>query len=121
MGRDDLEAAEGDGALEEYDDWQRGVIKLARQILADTSDRFVNLPSSYEINEYAIMEAFCYSVEQQAISDRLLDAIRGRVAFRRFKERIHECGIANDWHHFRDTALEEIAKEWCEENQIAYQ
>ena len=66
------------------------------------------------------MERFCLSVEDQAISDELYYAIKGRGAFRRFKDRIHRYGLAEAWYQYLDEALEKIAKRWCEEHQIDY-
>ncbi len=39
----------------------------------------------------------------------LLDKIRGAGAFRRFKNAIHQFGMAQDWYTFRDRVLKEIA------------
>jgi hypothetical protein len=66
------------------------------------------------------MERFCYSVEDEAIRDDLCHAIRGRGAFRYFKEKIHDYGIAENWYRYRDEALREIAIAWCAENGIPY-
>ena len=66
------------------------------------------------------MERFCSEVEDQALRDALLRAIRGRGAFRCFKDVIHERGIAPAWYAFRERALEEIAADWLDANGIAY-
>lgn len=59
-------------------------------------------------------------MEDSEVRDALLRAIRGQGAFRRFKEVIHERGIAEAWYAFRQRALEEIAVEWLEANGVAY-
>ena len=66
------------------------------------------------------MEQFCSSVEDTDIRDELCDAIRGRGAFRRFKDSIQVYGMAEDWYRYRDAALREIAIGWCEEHGIRY-
>ena len=66
------------------------------------------------------MERFCASVEDADIRDELCDAIRGRGAFRRFKDRVHAYGIAEAWYRYRDEALREIAVAWCEEHGMRY-
>lgn len=83
-------------------------------------DDYLPLPTKFDIHEYSIMERFCRSREDDEMRDDLCDAIRGRGAFRRFKDSIHEHGIADDWYKYRDEALREIAIEWCEENGIPY-
>ena len=70
--------------------------------------------------EYSIMERFCLSVDNEDIADDLCDTIRGRGAFRRFKDRIQAYGIAEAWYRYRDAALREIAVAWCEEHGIPY-
>ena len=62
------------------------------------------------------MERFCLSRED----DDLCDAIRGRGAFRRFKDRVQAYGIAEDWYRYRDAALREIAVAWCEAHGLQY-
>jgi len=46
--------------------------------------------------------------------------IKGSGAFRRFKNAIREMGVDEAWYQFKQNALEEIAIEWLEENQIPY-
>ena len=71
------------------------LVNTARSILADDPPRrFVALPSKFDLHEYRIMEMFCLSVEDDRISRDLLQAIRGKGAFGRFKDRINAHGIA---------------------------
>ena len=60
------------------------------------------------------------AVDDDDRRDSLCNAIRGRGAFRYFKDKIHEYGIADDWYQYRDDAIREIAIGWCEENGIRY-
>ena len=48
------------------------------------------------------------------------DAIHGAGAFRTFRSVIRRLGIEDDWFHFRQTAFEDIAKEWLEANDIPF-
>ena len=66
------------------------------------------------------MERFCLSIEDDDMCDDLCNAIRGRGAFRRFKDGIHEYGIADDWYKYRDDTVREIAIDWCEAHGISY-
>jgi hypothetical protein len=66
------------------------------------------------------MRDFCYSVGDEALSDRLLNAIRRRGAFRRFKNMIYTNGIEQDWYDYRDRAFKKIAVSWLESHHIAY-
>ena len=115
---EELRAAENDTPLEDFPEWQHGAIRIARDIVE--TDHYVPLPDRFEIHEYNIMERFCLSVDNDDMRDDLCDAIRGRGAFRRFKDRAQAYGIAEDWYRYRDAALREIAMAWCEEHRIAY-
>jgi len=116
---EEIRAAEDDEPLEDYPDWQRTSIKLAQEMLENEED-FVDLPSQFDVHEYDIMERFCFSVEDEETSRALCSSIKGRGAFRRFKDKIHQFGIAEQWYAYRDQALKEIAVAWCEANEIPY-
>ena len=83
-------------------------------------DDYIELPSQYEIHEWAMMERFSLSIEYERISEELLSAIRGRGAFRRFKDTIHRLKVAEAWYCFRDQAYRQIAIDWCEQHGIEY-
>lgn len=115
---DELSAVEDDLDLSDYPDWQKEMIKKAKEVAE--SDDYLTLPSKYDIHEYKIMEDLCYSIEDQELSDKLLDKIKGRGAFRRFKDAINLMGIEEDWYRLRQDAFEKIAIDWLEEHGIAY-
>ncbi len=115
---EELRAAEHDAPLEDFPEWQHDAIRSARDIVE--TDHYLPLPDRFEIHEYSIMERFCLSVDDEDIRDDLCNAIRGRGAFRYFKDRIHAYGIAEDWYRYRDEALREIAMAWCEAHGITY-
>jgi hypothetical protein len=99
--------------------WQRESLRKAREILG--SEDWLALPSKFEIHEYAIMEEFCRSVDDDNLSEELLKAIRGSGAFRYFKDTIHRHGIQDEWYSYRKTAFEKIAIEWLEAHGIEYE
>src|SRR5262245_53929055 len=80
---------------------------------------FIELPNKYDIHEYAIMERFCLAQDDR-LRERLLDAIRGRGAFRRFRELARERGIEESWYRYRDDALKKIAADFLEAQEIPY-
>ena len=115
---EELRAAEEEHPLDDFPEWQHEAIRIARDIVA--TDHYLQLPDRFEIHEYSIMERFCLSVDDEDMRDDLCDAIRGRGAFRRFKDRMQLYGMAEEWYHYRDAALREIAVAWCEEHGIPY-
>ena len=115
---EEVRAAEDETPLDHFPEWQHDAIRMAKDFL-ESAD-YLPLPTKFDIHEYSIMERFCLSIEDDDIGDDLCNAIRGRGAFRRFKDRIHEYGMADDWYTYRDETLRKIAIEWCEANGISY-
>ena len=90
----------------------------ARDVLAEKD--CIPLPSRFDIDEYRMMVRFADSLDNESHSDELHNALRGRGAFRCFKNTTYRLGIEKDWYAFRGSAYEEIAVKWCEENDIKY-
>jgi hypothetical protein len=116
---EELLTAEEEESSGELPEWQREAMKVAKDVL-ENGENYVELPSKEEINEYRIMEDFCRSVEDRGISEKLSDAIKGRGAFRRFKDNIVRLGIEDGWYKYKKEAFKKIAIEWCEDNDIDY-
>ena len=104
--------------IKDLPEWQSEALPKVREALE--SDDFLLLPGKFEIHEYRIMEHFSLAVEELEVREELLQAIRGRGAFRRFREVIRGREIQDRWYAFRQQALEDIAIGWLETNDIAY-
>jgi hypothetical protein len=100
--------------------WQIPMFEAARRIVEDP-DRYPQLPDKFEVNEYSIMEKFCGSVQDTRIREELLNAIGGKGAFRYFKDIVSRRKLWDAWNAFRNEALREIARDWCEDQKIEYQ
>lgn len=87
----------------------------------ERGDRYVCLPDRYDINEYEIMERFSLGTEHEEHRRRLLNVLKGRKPFRRFKDTINALGIADRYFAFRLEAFREIARRWCVNNGIPYE
>ena len=98
--------------------WQKEVIEKRQEVL--NSEDYLELPSKFEIHEWAIMEKFCHSLKDPEFRNDLLSRIHGSGAFRLFKDAIHQRGVAEEWYRFREKEFEQIAIGWLEANQIAY-
>ena len=114
-------AAESEAPLDDRPKWEQEIIRETAEFLAREDDEDnVPLPTRYEIHEYAIMERFCYTVENRKIADDLFRSIAGKGAFSRFKDTLHRHGIEKNWYAYKDEAYKEIAREWCEENCVSW-
>jgi len=81
-------------------------------------DHYISLPSKYDINDYQIMEDFIQKLPDEQQSNQLAYAIRGRGAFRGFRDLIDELNLTRQWYDFRTKAYEQIARQWCQENSL---
>lgn len=84
----------------------------------DESERFIFLPSSFDINNWQMMQDFIWTLEDTRLQDRLNDAIHRSGAFRNFRDVLDEKGLTDEWYKFRDASYRDIATEWCENNGI---
>ena len=121
VSKEQLRAAEGDAGLEDYPEWEREQIELARKILSDEKgERYILIPVKFVSHEYSAMENFCFSIDDDEISMALLQAINGAGAFNRFNNCIHLHGVDDDWYTDRYNSMKKIVIDWCEENNIEY-
>jgi hypothetical protein len=98
--------------------WQQEALPKIREVLE--AEDYIELPSKFDIHEYAIMANFCCSIDDPRLRGELLNAIRGRGAFSQFKSVIHSRKIQNAWYALKQAALERIAIDWLEDHSIAY-
>ncbi len=116
---EELRAAEDDDPIEDFPEWEQDLVKIAKEIVAETVD-YIPLPSKFDIHEYSIMENFCLSINDAEIRDTLYGLIKGSGAFRRFKDAVYQFGIENKWFNYRNDAFKQIAIDWCNENGIEF-
>ncbi|MCD8122581.1 MAG: UPF0158 family protein [Clostridiales bacterium] len=90
--------------------------------LIETSDnRFYRFPTKFDIHEYSIMEDFVDDLPVGAIRNELMNAIRGRGAFRRFKDGIYYHGIEQQWYDYQADVYKRIAIRWCRDEGLEYE
>ena len=80
--------------------------------------RFIKLPCPQEIHEYEMMEDYIEEIKDDKLQSELYQAIQGRGAFRRFKDKIRYAGVEKEWYEFQNKAYREFALHWCKENNI---
>jgi uncharacterized protein UPF0158 len=97
-------------------DWQKQEAELVIGI--QTTDRYLELPNRFDVNEWNIMHEFCLQIKKVSIRNNLLHAIHGNHPFRRFKDQIANHDLWEEWNRFRRRALVEILRDWSEENSV---
>ena len=115
------QAEEAAGEDEELDlpAWQVPEWALAKRFVCHP-ESFERLPTQYDVHEWEILKNFADSVENPRIARELRDAIHGAGAFRMFKSVVRRHHIDRNWDDFRQKALEQIARDWCEEHHIPW-
>jgi hypothetical protein len=103
---------------EDLAEWLGDEVPRVREILE--SEDWLALPTRFDIHEWAIMDHFARSIEDPELQDELLGAIRGRGAFRYFKDTVHRHEIQQDWYDFKSAALARIAADWLDGHGISY-
>ena len=104
--------------LDDLPGWQQETLPKAREALE--SHRFLVLPGSFEIHAWSIMERFAQGQSGDRQADELLHSLHGRGAFRMFRSAVRRLGLEDDWYRFRESAFEDIAKDWLEAHSMAY-
>ncbi|USK33087.1 UPF0158 family protein [Bacillus sp. F19] len=116
---DDLRAVEDEKPVDHLPEWQQEIIMVANDVV-ENFENYIELPTKYEVNEYEIMEDYCLTVSDRRKQDSLLRAIKGKGAFRRFKDKVIDFGIEDQWYSYRDERFKQIATEWCQNNNVNY-
>jgi hypothetical protein len=112
-------AEEGDeDSLGSVPEWQKEEVEMARAKAADSGERFVDAPDKFDFHEYRHMERFIGTVQDDNAVDQLWRAIKGKGAFRYFKDTAHRLGLLEQWYRYREEAMKEFVVAWAEVNHI---
>jgi len=103
---------------DELPEWLSDEMPRIREVLE--SEDWLPLPTRFDIHEWAIMDGFARSIDDADVRDELLIAIRGRGAFRCFKDAVHRRGIHEDWYRHKAAALGRMAADWLDGHGVAY-
>ena len=117
MTEDDVRLAEDDA--EPAAEWERAWRETLREGLA--SGAWLALPGRWELDDYGIMEAFCLSVAPGEGAERLERAVRGRGAFRRFRDAVADLGLEDRWYAHRDRAYARVAADWLGAHGVPFE
>jgi hypothetical protein len=111
---------EVEAKTDEEPDLDEESVALARAILEDKGGRFVDLPDKFEFHEYHQMERFIGTVEEPRVAEDFWRAIKGKGAFRYFKDTAARHGLLDAWYRFRDEAAKAFVVDWAEANEVPF-
>jgi hypothetical protein len=81
--------------------------------------RFITIPPDSSHVGYRDMEDFIASVDSLHLQNQLAHAIRGRGAFRRFKDVLLETPSARErWFQFKQERVQQRILDWLESQRI---
>ncbi len=123
------------GELVTLDDELRTAIEAGEQVepterfdaakLAALKEMFkhgqlLELPTRYELREFAMREEYARQVSNSRHRALLIQSLQEKGAFRAFEQTLRRLGLRQDWDRYRDQAFEQIAIGWLESHKIAY-
>ena len=115
-------AEEGDEeALGKLPGWEKPEVEVARAMAAASPGRFVEAPSKFDFHEYRQMERFIGTVGDPGAAEQLWRAIKGKGAFRYFKDTAHRLGLLEAWFQFRAEAMKEFVINWAEARNVSWE
>ena len=90
-----------------------------RQMIRRGEGRFIHLDPASSREQYRWMERFVRSVEDEALRERLVLAIDGKGAFRRFKDVLLSYPVERDrWFTYRANLLHIYINQWFDQHDI---
>ena len=96
-------------------DWEKEAVLEALQVERGYRTRYIAVPEADSREGYRDMQDFIATVPDEHLQDLLWGVIRGRGAFRRFKDVLTEHPRERErWFEFKDDRLEERVLEWLE-------
>ena len=94
--------------------------KALAAAIEDTPEQFLRFPTKHEIHQYHMMEDFIDQLSPGKVQEELVHAIRGKGAFRRFKQSVRYHGLEHRWYDHLAEAYRELAIRWCEKEGLEY-
>lgn len=107
--------------IENYPKWQREHLKEVYNLLYNDVDNYIALPNYFEIKDSDIMEEFIETISNNNKRHQLENCMWQKGMYRKFKDKLIEIGLENEYYKFYDEKLKEIAIEWCKENNLEYE
>ena len=100
-------------------DWQKEMMLKADRVEQGYGTRYIRVERDDPYGDYRDMERFIGTVEDSHLRERLWNAIRGRGAFRRFKDLLaRHPQVEEAWFEFKDARLQKRVANWLAYHEI---
>ena len=121
---DDFRIVEDDdfeNNIQDYPEWQREHLKEVYDLLYNDVDNYIAVPNNFKIKDSDIMEEFIETISNNNKRIQLENCMWQKGMYRKFKDKLMEIGLENEYYKFYDEKLKEISIEWCKENNLEYE
>ena len=121
---DDFRIVEDDdfeNNLKNYPEWQREHLKEVYILVYEDIDNYIALPNSFDIKDSDIMEDFIETISNENKRIQLENCMWQKGMYRKFKDKLWQIGLEEQYYTFYDEKLKEIAIEWCKDNNLEYE
>jgi hypothetical protein len=100
-------------------EWRQQALLAADQVDREFFSRYTSVPHATSHEGYRDMEDFIVTVQDQRLQNQLWDAIRGRGAFRRFKDVLsYHPRERERWFEFQDELMQRRVVKWLNSKGI---
>lgn len=94
-------------------EWQQQALLEADRVEREYLSRYLSIPQATSHEGYGDMEDFIVTVPDMQLQSQLWDAIRGRGAFRRFKDVLADHPRERErWFEFKDELMQQRVVDW---------
>lgn len=121
---DDFRIVEDDdfeNNLNNYPEWQREHLKEVYILMYEDVENYISLPNNFDIKDSDIMEEFIENVSNENKKRQLEKCMWQKGMYRKFKDKLLQIGLEEQYYAFYDERLKEIAIEWCKDNNLEYE
>ena len=104
---------------EDIQDWQKEILLEADRVDREYGHRYISVEPDDSYQDYNDMDRFIGTVRDDQLQDQLWRAIRGRGAFRRFKDLIaRHSDVEEQWYAYKDARAKERLLRWLDAHDI---
>ncbi len=99
--------------------WQQAELHEAQAVFSDTHGRYIPVPEDTEWDVQSMMSDFIETVPDMELRQKLMGAIAGRNAVRRFRDVLaHYPKAQQDWGHVQQDSQQQRAAQWLSDEGI---
>ena len=116
-----VEDEDFENILNDFPEWQREHLREVYKLVYENDRQYIALPDNFEIRDSDIMEDFIETIDDHKKRHQLENCMWQKGMYRKFKDKLFQIGLEEEYYKFYDEKLKEIVIEWCEDNNLEYE